>query len=129
MPRRPLRGCAAPGCPALIPVNKSYCPTHEHIRKEQKRQYEKERNQTPGRQMAMSYKWKQESKIFLQRHPYCEYCAEKGRQTLADVVDHVLAHKGNPNLFWDQSNWKASCRSCNSSKCASMEGGFGNRMK
>lgn len=79
--------------------------------------------------MANSGRWRKESKEFLLRNPYCVYCADRGRQTLAEVVDHYIAHKGNAGLFWDQNNWRASCHSCNSAKCAREEGGFGNPRK
>ena len=32
----------------------------------------------------------------------------------ATDVDHIIAHRGDPKLFWDQSNWRALCHSCHS---------------
>jgi 5-methylcytosine-specific restriction endonuclease McrA len=26
------------------------------------------------------------------------------------VVDHTIPHKGDQVLFWDRTNWQASCR-------------------
>ena len=30
--------------------------------------------------------------------------------TAAKVVDHVIAHHGNQELFWDESTWQALCK-------------------
>jgi 5-methylcytosine-specific restriction enzyme A len=47
------------------------------------------------------------------------------RSVAAQVVDHIAAHKGDWQLFWDESNWQPLCISCNSRKAATVEGGFG----
>jgi 5-methylcytosine-specific restriction protein A len=33
-----------------------------------------------------------------------------GRLEPAVLVDHVVPHKGDPVLMWDEGNWQASCR-------------------
>jgi 5-methylcytosine-specific restriction protein A len=30
--------------------------------------------------------------------------------TKATVVDHIIPHRGNQRLFWDQNNWQALCK-------------------
>jgi 5-methylcytosine-specific restriction endonuclease McrA len=45
------------------------------------------------------------------------------------MVDHRVAHKGDPVLFWSRSNWQPMNRRCNSRKAASREGGFGNPIR
>lgn len=55
------------------------------------------------------YKWQQERKKFLAEHPLCEMCAATGHTAPATVVDHKHPHRGNQDLFWDQSNWLALC--------------------
>lgn len=32
--------------------------------------------------------------------------------TPANVVDHVIPHRGNTALFWDRSNWQSLCEHC-----------------
>ena len=87
------------------------------------REYDRRRNQTPGRKMAASRRWRAESKAFLAMpgNATCAHC----RAALATVVDHRIAHTGNLELFWDKRNWLPSCSSCNSRKAATSEGGFG----
>jgi len=37
-------------------------------------------------------------------------CMTEGRYTRATVVDHIKPHRGDRELFWDQSNWQALCK-------------------
>ena len=37
-------------------------------------------------------------------------CMEEGRYVKATVVDHIVPHRGDQKLFWDQSNWQALCK-------------------
>ena len=55
--------------------------------------------------------WQQASKAYLQSHPLCVECVKLGRYTKATVVDHIVPHRGDQKLFWDQSNWQALCKS------------------
>ena len=34
----------------------------------------------------------------------------------ATVVDHIIPHRGDQKLFWDQNNWQALCKSCHDKK-------------
>lgn len=37
----------------------------------------------------------------------------EGREAIkATVVDHIIPHRGNKDLFWDESNWQALCKKC-----------------
>lgn len=37
----------------------------------------------------------------------------------ATDVDHVIPHRGNERLFWNEQNWQALCYECHSQKTAS----------
>ena len=39
-----------------------------------------------------------------------------GMLTPATVVDHVIPHRGDQKLFWDEDNWQALCKSCHDRK-------------
>ncbi|HSH84369.1 MAG TPA: HNH endonuclease signature motif containing protein [Guyparkeria sp.] len=39
-------------------------------------------------------------------------CQQIGRVTAATVVDHIVPHQGNKELFWDRSNWQPLCAPC-----------------
>jgi 5-methylcytosine-specific restriction protein A len=42
----------------------------------------------------------------------------------ATIVDHVVPHRGDQRLFWDQGNWAPACKSCHDRKTA-REGRWG----
>ena len=56
------------------------------------------------------YRWQVRSKRFLAAHPLCIMCQRQGRPTAATVVDHIVRHKGNVTLFWDETNWQPLCK-------------------
>lgn len=56
-----------------------------------------------------SYRWQKARARYLLAHPLCVRC-EPARITLATVVDHIVPHKGNEVLFWDETNWQALCK-------------------
>lgn len=57
-----------------------------------------------------TYAWQQASKRFLKHNPLCVRCLEQGHTEPSTVVDHVVPHRGNERLFWDESNWAALCK-------------------
>ena len=36
--------------------------------------------------------------------------------TPATVVDHIVPHRGDHALFWDEQNWQPLCKSCHDKK-------------
>ncbi len=72
-----------------------------------------------------NYRWQQESKIFLRYNPLCVRCEELGETVGAEVVDHIVPHKGDMELFWDVGNWQSLCKKCHDRKTATEDGGLG----
>lgn len=68
-------------------------------------------------------KWQRESRAFLAL-PGNEWCA-CGCGEPAEMVDHIIAPKGDMRLFWTRSNWQPLTRACNTRKAIATEGGFG----
>jgi len=60
----------------------------------------------------------------LLSHPFCAGCEEKGKSTIATVVDHIqewkngLTNQHRWKLFTDTHNLKSLCDSCHNSKTA-----------
>ena len=56
------------------------------------------------------YKWQQARIGWLRAHPLCVMCEGAGVVTSATVVDHIKAHRGDNELFWNSSNWQSLCK-------------------
>ena len=71
--------------------------------------------------------WQHARLAYLTLHPLCVLCQAAGRIEAATVIDHIVPHRGDHQLFWDRSNWQALCKACHDRKTTSEDGGFGNR--
>jgi len=123
MPQRPSKPCSAPGCHALV-RGQRYCEKHVGMADQHKRQHDRRRDSSAKR--GYGYKWQKARERFLQSHPLCVKCHAKGVVKAATDVDHIVPHRGDRKLFWDESNWQALCHSHHSEKTASEDSGFGN---
>lgn len=72
-----------------------------------------------ARERGYNGKWEQARKEFLLL-PANRYCT-CGCGRRADVVDHIVPHKGNKKLFWDRSNWQPMAYGCHASRKQSQE--------
>ncbi|SCX88926.1 5-methylcytosine-specific restriction enzyme A [Butyrivibrio hungatei] len=102
MPRKALHPCSHPGCPNLCEGR--YCDEHKKIHPNNDRKNAAER--------GYGSKWQKARKIFLSRPEnfFCVRCKEDGVLTRATVVDHIKPHRGDQELFWDESNWQPLCK-------------------
>jgi 5-methylcytosine-specific restriction protein A len=66
-------------------------------------------------QRGYNYKWQKARERYLNSNPLCVYCQQIGRVTAASIVDHIVAHRGDMALFWDQTNWQSLCKPCHDS--------------
>jgi 5-methylcytosine-specific restriction protein A len=46
----------------------------------------------------------------------CTQSERRGRRVIAEVIDHIVAHRGDPQLFWDETNWQPLCKACHDHK-------------
>ena len=73
--------------------------------------------------------WRKASKAFLAANPICAFCEGRGKVTASQVTDHIRPHKGNLDLFWDESNWQPLCLPCHDSDKTRIENsGFSDRV-
>jgi 5-methylcytosine-specific restriction enzyme A len=54
--------------------------------------------------------WRKARKIFLGKNPLCVMCKGEVIIKSANVVDHVVPHKKDLALFWDENNWQPLCK-------------------
>jgi 5-methylcytosine-specific restriction enzyme A len=67
-----------------------------------------------NRRLYDSVRWRKARIIFLNKNPLCVLCTKIGREEPATIVDHIKEHKGDPVLFWDETNWQGLCATCHS---------------
>jgi 5-methylcytosine-specific restriction protein A len=115
-----LRPCSIPGCPEL--TEGGPCESHRRARQ---REHDVRRGKAAER--GYDARWRRLRLVFLREHPLCAdpFGDHEGRATPAECVDHIIAHKGDMELFWDESNWQPLCLHCNSKKAATSEGRWG----
>lgn len=95
---------------------------HGTVRKsETKRHRAKADNRQANRLNTNSALWKGVRRAVLMAEPLCRHCAEVGRVTVADSVDHI----DNNSFNNDPSNLQPLCRPCHARKTIECDGGFG----
>ena len=103
-------------------VARGYCAVHQARQAREARGSQRERGYTRA--------WERRAASFRQRYPLCgmrpggrapvmSQCHDERRATPAAQVDHVIPHRGEPLLFWDElDNWQSLCASCGARKTA-----------
>lgn len=76
-----------------------------------------------GKRLYDDRKWRKARLVFLNHNPVCVFCARDGIVSGANVVDHIVPHKGDVKLFWDVDNWQALCEHCHNSTKQRIENG------
>ena len=120
MPKSAPRPCRAPGCSALVHDDRGFCARHLA---ETRKATDDRRGSSAAR--GYGYRWQKARAAYLRQHPLCCECAKSGLLVAATDVDHIVPHRGDYQLMWDQSNWQSLCHKCHSRKTAAVDGGFG----
>ena len=109
MPYAPKRPCRHPGCPRFCEHGHVYCPEHD---------LEYGADAIRGNSSFRGYnrKWREARARYLRLNPLCIKCLERGTLEPATVVDHIVPHRGDPLLFWDEKNWQSLCKDCHDHK-------------
>lgn len=112
-----MRYCADRTCNKR--VAHGYCLEHARVRERAR-----------GSQRARGYtrRWERRAAHFKALYPLCgmrpegrapvmSQCYDEGRISPAYQVDHVVPHRGDEGLFWDEiNNWQSLCATCGSRK-------------
>lgn len=115
MPYLPSRACRGRGprrgsCPNLIRGSETCCSACKPYEKAKIRQYDKERDRSPGRKFLHSTAWRKISKAKLDHDPLCERCLRIPRDEPAVLVHHIDHNElNNPP---DGSNHESLCGIC-----------------
>ena len=111
MPRTPKRPCRYPGCPNLCEKG-IYC-------KEHRKEWSHEALRGGASARGYDARWQKARAAYLKRRPLCAECQKNGALTPATVVDHIIPHRGDRSLFWDERNWQPLCKGCHDRKTGS----------
>lgn len=68
-----------------------------------------------------TWAWHKASKAYRYNNPLCVMCLKQGKYTQSEVVDHIIPHRGDKQLFWDECNWQALCKNCHDSVKQTIE--------
>lgn len=131
MPYAPRRPCCAPGCTALSMPGESRCAKHQAVLDQRRRERQQQADAQRGsaRERGYDSRWTKARATYLAEHPLCVECLKRGAYVEATVVDHIIPHKGDMKLFWDDKNWEPMCVVHHNQKTAREDGGFGNKVK
>lgn len=103
MPKKPLKPCKHPQCPEL--TDQRFCVKHKKL-------YER----MSASKRGYDSRWREARARFLKANPFCVGCLKDERVVKATVVDHVIPHREDKKLFWDENNWQALCKRCHDNK-------------
>ena len=115
-PQKAKRPCLSSGCKDFA-SNKGYCDKH------QSRVKQRDRDRGTAHQRGYDAEWKKQRDEFLIKNPLCVECRKKDYINPATVVDHIIPHKGDKDLFWDQKNWQPLCETHHNIKTATEDRG------
>lgn len=93
------------------------------VQRDRERKARHDATRGTARQRGYTRDWEKASKRFLARPENALCACGCGRE--ADMVDHRIAHKGDPRLFWVETNWQPFNSICNRRKAVREEGAFG----
>lgn len=65
----------------------------------------------PWRRLYNTQEWHRLRTAQLRDEPLCKYCLEQGRTEAATVVDHVIPHRGDRDLFFN-GKLASLCKKC-----------------
>lgn len=107
---RPPRLCS---CGRIVPHGER-CPCQIAATRERNARHDAGR--PSARQRGYNHDWRKARRDHLDQHPYCTMCGKP-----ATTVDHIIAHRGDPALFWNRRNWQPLCTRCHNSTKQRME--------
>lgn len=72
-------------------------------------------------------RWQKARAAYLRVHPIAVdyFQTHQGVIYAAEVVDHIIPHRGDMRLFWDPNNWQGLTKADHDRKTATEDGGFG----
>ncbi len=105
MPTQIKSGCKVQGCPKRSVNRNRECEDHQT---DQRRELDSHRPSAAKR--GYGPRWRRARAAYLRSNPLCRACEARDRVTAATVVDHIVPHRGDQELFWNEENWQPLCK-------------------
>jgi 5-methylcytosine-specific restriction protein A len=110
MATKPQRYCTVRTCSEKVKAGR--CQLHQ---RQQKQVYTRFQHGVTG----YGRRWREKVRTpWLRAHPLCVQCEAEGRVTLANEVDHIIPHRGDAELMWNENNLQSLCRTHHATKTA-----------
>lgn len=93
---------------------KTHKPAGFKTKQQKQKIYDDRRGSSHSR--GYNARWRKARQVWLDKYPWCAYCLLRNRFEAANVVDHIIPHKGDMKLFWDQDNWQSLDKKCHDRK-------------
>ena len=105
--------CHYNGCYATALPGKHYCLRHIQMEAQWGKGFRHSRRTKSNEWHSLysSARWRTTSREFLKKYPVCCRCGKPAR-----VADHIKPHRGEIELFYDETNLQPLCQSCHSAK-------------
>jgi 5-methylcytosine-specific restriction protein A len=103
-----MKQCASAGCGVL--VSSGRCVKHRV------NTHRPSSIRESAHKRGYTTRWRKVAKTYLATHPLCVSCLLRSETRLAVDVDHIIPHRGDPELFWDVGNWQGLCKPCHAKK-------------
>lgn len=106
------RVCKKCGCGKTAVPGTNYCNKHAALQETDKRKvFTKRGKSNEWQYLYHTSEWRRRSKAFLQKYPSCFICGKPSA-----IADHIIPHRGDLTLFYDEGNLQPMCWSCHSRK-------------
>lgn len=104
-------------------------PVHRPFgaRTERERKAEYDKRRPSSWKAGYNSRWNRLKDAYKAKHPLCEACEKEGVTMPMDEVDHIIPHKGNKALMYDETNLQSLCRPHHSRKTATEDSNFAKR--
>lgn len=85
----------------------TFRPGGQRTKREATGDYDRRRGS--ARDRGYTARWDEASLHHRAANPLCVGCLAVGRVAAAEVVDHIVPHRGDPALMWDPANRQSCC--------------------
>lgn len=102
--------CGKPGCGRTCEEGKSFCRFHKDLEGKRK-VFTRRGKSSEWHHLYATSRWKKMSRDFLKKYTVCFVCGRK-----SEIADHIVPHRGNLELFFNEENLQPMCWKCHSRK-------------